>query len=400
MKIILITGTKGKTSLSLTLNNILLALGNQVLCISSEGIIKNGKTIKNNEYFLKKYETSANVCALKEISAQEASRFDYVILESSYSSGKNLIDSFAGNKADLAILTNVYWDHIDGKKIADQGDLLEKKLGIIANLKKNGTAIIYTGDKKNSISCAAISKLSKRRKDINIVSYNKKLFPKIGDKINKCYLKSGFICFNNNPLIELASIKSPFGAHSEIFKLNMLALSGILNSLKIKPEILKKDDLLSIPGRFNLFAKKDCSVILDYAHEIKSLTMASETLRSIFKNKRIIAIIRLSYYRKESTIRSLTREIAPLFDSFVIYDKAISRPSLRKIFTYDKPAGSVAKMMLEELKKKKVSAKIINDELEAIKKSIHNLKNKEVLYIIGDQIQKDISTIKKELEKK
>ncbi|NTU67094.1 MAG: hypothetical protein HGB08_04200 [Candidatus Moranbacteria bacterium] len=400
MKVILITGTKGKTTLSLTLNNALLSIGKKVLCISSEGIFKNGKIIKDNEYFLKKFKTSANVCALNEVRSDEARRFDYVILESSFSSGKNIRESFAKNNIDLAILTNVYWDHIDGERIKDQKDLLERKLKLIGNLKKGGTAFIYAGDKKNSVSYKAISKLRKNRNDLSVVAYNKRLFHSSSDQIGKCYMKNDCIYLNDTLLLKISSASFPAGIRSEISESNLIAITGILKSLKIGPEILKKKSVLSVPGRFNLFDKNGYTVVLDYAHEIKSISEAAKTLRLKFKGRHLKAVIRLSYYRKEGIIRDLTRKIAPLFDSYIIYDKAISRPSLRKIFTRDKKAGSVAKMMLEELKKEGAVARIINDELTAIRKSIRKLKKDEILYIIGDQIKKDISVIKEELQKK
>lgn len=402
MKIILITGTKGKTTLSFMLHETLLSMNKNVLCINSEGIMKNRRTLKNNEYFLKKFETSANVAAIKEVVLNKLLPLDYVIIESSYSSGKNISNSFAKNNIDIAILTNVYWDHIDGKHIKNQKELFQKKLALLKNTKKNGSIFVYTGDKKNSLSYKAIAELKNNRPDLHLFSYNTRLsYNQKQSSINKCYLKNKLVYFNTKPIFNKNHLKSSFLSSFDLYNLSLISLCGILHILNIDPRLaIKKNAKLLAPGRMNLFIKNGYTVFLDYAHEIKSLSSISRFLKNRFKDKQIKAVVRFSYYRKMETIKKLTSALSPLFDSYIIYDKAMSRPSLKKVFTYNKIEGEVAREMYKVLKNKKVKVEIIFNELEAIKKSIKKLKKEEVLYIIGDQINKDIKTIKKELVNK
>ena len=75
--------------------------------------------------------------------------------------------------------------------------------------------------------------------------------------------------------------------------------------------------------------------------------------------------------------------MASLFDKYIIYDKASSRPAFRKIFTnrfYKRKAGDVAKLMYKIIKDNKKSVVIINNELTAIKKGIRDMKRKDILY--------------------
>ena len=84
--------------------------------------------VKSNDYFFKKYKTSANVAAIREISQKKINDFDYFIVESSYTAGKNIKASFICKKFDVVVLTNVYLDHIDGISVKNQDDLFQRKL--------------------------------------------------------------------------------------------------------------------------------------------------------------------------------------------------------------------------------------------------------------------------------
>ena len=375
------------------LNSALLSTGKKVLCVNSEGVFKNGRLAKNSTYFLKKYKTSANVAAIKEIKKEDAKKFDYLLLETSYSAGKNIKDSFIHKKIDLILLTNVYADHIGdyvgGEKIKNQKDLFQKKLSLLSeNIRSKGAAIVFSGDKKKSLSFKAVSLLKKRRPDIKIITYD------------RSSLKNRNVFLDEKSIFNLNLLDCPIS--SSYMKLNVVALAIILDCLRInKSTFLKNKIKTEIPGRFNVFSSNNYTVILDYAHEVKSLTENAKFIRKKFPDKKIKIVIRFSYYRTSKIIKKMTVMIASLFDSYVIYDKAVSRPSLKKIFTSEKrPAGKVAKMMHTILEEHGVKSKIIYNEFEAINQSIKTLKKNEVLYIIGDQIQKDISVIKKGLSKK
>ena len=71
MKTIAITGTKGKTTLAVLLNTVLRSKKHKTLLICSEGVFKNGRKTKGNEYFLKEHGTSATVAAFKELEREE-----------------------------------------------------------------------------------------------------------------------------------------------------------------------------------------------------------------------------------------------------------------------------------------------------------------------------------------
>lgn len=401
-KIIAITGTKGKTTIALIINKILLENNFKTLCISSEGVIENGNKIRDNEYFLRKYKTSANVAAISRLNEYEFSEFDYLILEASYGASQFFEKSFLNGKIDLAVLSNVYWDHIDGIKIKNRKDLLNKKLGILLALKNRGEALIYNGDKKNNISWKAIIGIKEKRPDIKINLYSER---KNKEKtISQFYFEKDKIYLNDQEILnlketEFASKKSKFVQSS-----NIVAIAAILKILKIKFDCLVslKNIEKIIPGRMNIFEKDNFKVILDYAHEIKSLTSSSKFIKKSLKPKKIIAVVRLSYYRTDEYIKDLTQEIAELFGDFIVYDKAISRPNLSKIFSekYHRKPGDIGKLMANILKRKGKKVIKIDNEIRAIEEGIKNLRKNELLYIMGDQIEKDIGTIKKALKEK
>ncbi len=397
MKVISITGTKGKTTLVFLLDFVLRKLGKKVLCVCSEGIFSNGKLIKNNEYFLQKYQTSANVVAIKELEKKDFSKHDYILLESSFANAKNLSNSVVEKKIDIGVLTNVYRDHVDGKKIKDRKELLMRKIDVLNNIKKGGEALIFTGDKKNSISHLAQDIIHKKRPDLQIIPY---LGHADLNKISISYnIKKKCICRGSDTLLEYDRIDMPFKDSHMPTKNNLVALVGILDLLGISPHCLYGAKLTGgiAPGRMNLFSTKEKTILLDYAHEIQSLRAAAKMLRKQFNNKNIVAVVRLSYYRNRSNIRMLSKKLSKLFDSFIIYDKAISRKKLQKVFTYDKKTGEVAEIMDKIISKSGKPVHRVDDELEAIAYAVKKMRKNEVLYIMGDQMVKDIEAIRRTL---
>jgi UDP-N-acetylmuramate-alanine ligase len=403
MKIISVTGTKGKTFLVLLLDNIIRSLGRKTICINSNGLFFKGKKIKSNDYFIKKYETSSNVVGLRELNEKMLKGIDYLILESSFSSGNSFNKTLVKNKIDIAVLTNVYWDHIDGKDIKNQYDLLIKKIQILKNTKKGGKVFIFVGDRKDSISYKAIKILEKERPDLEIIVYDKNPIS-ILRKYARLYLKKNYIYLNNERLLNYDKVPLIFKKFSPAIDLISVVLGGILKYIGINPEKIYniKNTKNLIRGRLNLFEKNGYSVMLDYSHEIKSIKASSELIHRYFKMPINIAVIRFSYYRSDKYIKELTKNISSLFDRFVVYDKAISRKNLRDIFIrkYSRKAGDVAKLMNKSLKDNNKEAIIINDELDAIKRTVKKLKKNEFLYVMGDQIGKDINVINTELNKK
>lgn len=402
-KTIVVTGTKGKSSIVFLLDYVLRFLGKKTLCINSEGLFEKGKLLKDNTFFLKKYKSSANVYGLKELEKIDLSKFDFLLLESSYANYKPLHEFAKKNPIDLSVLTNIYWDHIDGREVKNRNALINKKYSILNEVHSSGQAVIFTGDKKNSASHKTLARLHQERPELSILGYQKNK-PLSISKTPTAFIEKGICYLDKEVLLNLKELSSPFKFRGVTADLNLLAVSVILKFFKIDPKKLYeiKNIFSLVPGRFNYFEKNGHKIILDYAHEQKSLELASKLVKKNFPDLKIKAVVRFSYYRKDEQIKNLIEKIHTIFDSFIVYDKALSRPALKDIFAkaYRRKAGDVGKMSVQEFKKFGAKVKKIDNEFEAIEKSIRSLKKDEVLYIIGDQIKKDLTVIKKALAKK
>lgn len=401
MKSILITGTKGKTTLIMWLDFILRIAGKKTLCICSEGVYKNSILLRDNDFYLEKYRTSANVAAIKELKRNDIENCDFLLLETSYAGNNAISKSILANKFDLGVLTNVYSDHINDKTIKNQNDLLVKKVECLKHVKRNGKYLIFTGNNKSNVSSDSISILKKDRPKSVIYSYAVKHKVR---QTRQFFINRGKIVKDNDFLIDFFDVPMCFKDFHIPTRENILALVSIFDLLKLNLDIIKTSKSLDniVPGRMNLFENKNKTVILDYAHELQSIKMAAKMLRKRFEGKRLIAVVRFSYYRNKKTIRSLTKQISPLFDDFIVYDKAISRPKMREIFSkkYGMYVGEVADIMEEVFKVKEISVKKIGDEFQAIKEGISMINASDVLYVIGDQMEQDIKLIKKLLKLK
>lgn len=404
MKSILITGTKGKTTIAMILSRALIMSKKKVLCINSEGVFANGNIVADKEHYLKKYFTSPTVKALAEIRAREANKYDYLVAECSYASLGNIENSFLKNKFDVSVFTNLYWDHTDDSSIANRKNLFHRKLNLIRNTRKGGYVFVYVGNKKNNIALRAIEALSKERPDYKLIAYNNKKITGFR-KAKKCYLKGGQILFGKNIIFKIPEDGSRLIAKADVIQQSITLLAGLLKILGIDSQVINRVSNLNeiLPGRLNIFSHKGYNIILDSAHESMSLTYAEKLLRKLYKSAKIIAVCRFSYQRTDDYIKKMAGRISVLFDEFIVYDKALSRGKTGIAFANNKERknkpGYLARMINKILSRNKKS-RIIYNEFEAIKDGIKKLKKGEVLYIMGDQIKKDLAVIKKELKKK
>ena len=129
MKVVGITGTKGKTTTSYMLKQVLEKAGKKVGLIGTIATYINGEKIKNNE------RTTPESIELQEIFAEMLNRgVEIVIMEVSSQALK--LHRVDGVDFDIGVFTNFSEDHISEKEHPNMEDYFNSKLKLFSMCKK------------------------------------------------------------------------------------------------------------------------------------------------------------------------------------------------------------------------------------------------------------------------
>jgi cyanophycin synthetase len=415
MKIISITGSKGKTTVARIISEVVQLLGNNTLRVDSEGHyineIQNSSRADSLNLFNKRYPT---VCPGKYlITMKDFYPAFTAILETSIGSSESV--GLGYDFHDIGIFTNVYFSHIDkevkGRK--NQAQLAERKSFAFSEIGKNGIAV-FNADDKNV--CSQLSKISGKRKitllpvGLNFKSFNKNRHLKNGGKI--ITLKENYIVVDSQRetirTVDINRVPWAFGGKylPAIFNL-MFAIGGIYawdngrldkNTLSL----IEKYSFKSNSGRLALFKSGEgVKIIIDFAHErqsLKEIAKLGEILKKNRKKNRLIGVLRMDPSVNDNSILETGKHIATDFDEFIIYDK-FDRKNKDYFKKWPKrKVGETADILLRGVltKRKRICAEKIIVEKEAIRRASQKAKNGDVVVIIrGDDPTRTIRDVKK-----
>ncbi len=271
-KLIGITGTNGKTTVSYLIENILRDNGKKTGLIGTYGYFINGKEYKTER-------TTPDILELNRIFEKMNSEdVEYVVME--VSSHALALDRVYGINFDVALFTNLTQEHLDFHKNLD--DYAETKFKLFLYLEgSSGVAFINTDD-----------------------YYGKKLYKNLTcKKYSISFEKGDFIIQNCKYDIDRSSFELIY--KNEILKVNTNLIgrhnvfnvsSAIAIIKRIVPDIPSDSILKSlksfppIKGRLeNASINKKISIFIDYAHTPDALKNVLKSL-SKFKKGRLICV--------------------------------------------------------------------------------------------------------------
>lgn len=250
LKIIGVTGTDGKTTVSHLIYEILKLAGKKVSLVSS---VK--AEIDGQEYETGFHVTTPNSWLLQKFLRKAVDRgMKYVVLETT----SHALDQHRvfGIPFEIGVLTNITHEHLDYHQTYES--YLNTKLKL---LKRAKTAIVNREDR-------SFKSISNQQLTINnLVSYG----------IHKGDITSHNFKFNT-PL------------PGEYNQSNCLAAITTAKALGVKDEIIKKatSGFKGVIGRFEFISTdRDFKVIVDFAHTPNALENILKTLRPTIKGKLI-----------------------------------------------------------------------------------------------------------------
>ena len=353
IKLIGVTGTKGKTTTTYMIRDILEKQGIKVGLIGTVASYIGDTKIQNND------NTTPESLKLQEILAQMVEKdCEIVVMEVSSQSLK--LHRVAGCNFYMAIFTNLAEDHISAKEHPNMEDYFNSKVELFKMCK---TGIINSDD----IYSITIPKLVP---ECNYTTYGID---------NNCDLLAKDITVTN----QYVDFKVKLGDKNERVKVSIPGRFSVYNSLAAICATLKlgcspesiKDALIDIrvPGRNELVTnKKGLTIMIDYAHTPASLEKILSAVK-IYTKGRVISVFGCGGNRDKNK-RPMMGE-------------ASGRVADYTIITSDNPRDEEPEEIVKEIEKgrKKTKGKYecIVDRVEAIKKAIKMANQKDIIVLAG-----------------
>ena len=351
LKLIGVTGTNGKTSITYMLKSILEGCG--IKC----GLIGTIQNMIGDEVFEAK-NTTPGIYELQELFAKmKASGCTHVIMEvSSHALDQGRVQ---GLNFELALFTNLTQDHLDYHKTMDNYLAAKKKLFGMCK-----TAIINADDAYAKMLCDGLK--------CEIITYSAQNDDATYTAKNIYYRPDGveyeFVGFGTISRMRLStggrfSVYNSMCACCSALKLG-LPLSEISRSLSL---------LAGVKGRAEVVPTgKDFTVIIDYAHTPDGLKNILSTFRECEKN-RLIAVFGCGGDR-DKTKRPQMGSIAARLADFVIVTSDNPRT--------EDPDAIIADIV-EGMKGTTTPYKVITNRIDAIKYAVKNAVKGDIIVLAG-----------------
>lgn len=346
IKIIGVTGTNGKTTISTLIYNFFMYNQIKALLIGTNGIFFNNEKYEINN-------TTPDIkLLLKVIKEAVKKRTKYLIMEvSSHSIKEQRIFNI---EFDYIIFTNLSHDHLDYHK--SFLDYKNTKGIFLSSLPKNKTIIMNKDDDtyfyyNKFIRSKIITYSINRDSDYKAIISTK--------EINKTV-------FNINSYNFTSYLTADFNV------LNLTAVIALLNQLKYNNEIINNFFKIfnKIDGRNELLKIKNRYILIDFAHTPKAINLILQNLND-YKKNRLITVVGCGGDRDKEK-RNIIGKIVTNNSDYVIFTSDNSRN--------EKPEDIINDI----IKNIKINNfEIIENRYKAIKKALQISKEKDIIAILG-----------------
>ena len=352
-KLIGVTGTKGKTTTTFMIKEILQQQGIKTGLIGTIAIYSGDKKIKDSD------RTTPESIELQKIFKQMADDgCKVVVMEVSSQSLK--LNRVAGCNFDIAVFTNFSEDHISEKEHPDMQDYFNSKLKLFKMCKYGFI----------NIDDLQVCKVPKLVPECEIKTYGID---------NACNLLAKDITITNS----YVDFKVKIGDKNERIKVGIPGRFSVYNSLAAIEVATKlgcsvesiKEALLEVrvPGRSELVNNsKELTIMIDYAHSPESLENILSAVKS-YTRGRVISLFGCGGDR-DNRKRPIMGEISGKIADFTI-------------ITSDNPRTEDPEKIVEQIengiKKTKGKYVCIVDRIEAIKYAINMASKKDIIVLAG-----------------
>ena len=352
-KLIGVTGTKGKTTTTFMIKEMLEKAGYKVGLIGTIATYINGKMVSESN------RTTPESIELQRTFAEMAKQgVEYVVMEVSSQSLK--LHRVDGCKFDIVLFTNFSEDHISEKEHPDMKDYFESKLKLF-EMCDNG--IINVDD-------IQVSKVPKLFPNSKIMTYGIDNYCEVLAKditITNSYVDFRVKIKDKNERVKV-SIPGRFSVY------NSLAAICVAKKIGIPSEkVIEALAEIKVPGRSEMVDNaKEIPIMIDYAHSPESLQNILSAAKSYTRGK-VISVFGCGGDRDKGK-RPQMGEISGRIADFTF-------------ITTDNPRtedpDEIVKEIEEGIKKTKGKYKVVVDRREAIEEAIKMATKLDIIILAG-----------------
>lgn len=352
-KLIGVTGTKGKTTTTFMIKEILEKAGKKVGLIGTIATYRNGKKVKDSDR-----TTPESLDLQREFAQMVEAGVEAVVMEVSSQSLK--LHRVDGCEFDIVLFTNFSEDHISPKEHPDMQDYFNSKLKLFEMCKVGIT-------NADDLYGAKIPRLFP---DSNIVTYGIDNFANVLAK--DITITNSYVDFKVKVTDRNERVKTCIPGRFSVY--NSLAAICVAQKFGISPEIVKQALVeVRVPGRSELIDnKKEIPIMIDYAHSPESLENILQAVKS-YTRGRVISVFGCGGDR-DSGKRPIMGEIS-------------GRIADCTIITSDNPRTEDPQKIVEQIeegiKKTKGKYKVVVDRTEAIKEAIKMANKRDIIVLAG-----------------
>ena len=352
-KLIGVTGTKGKTTTTFMIKEILEKAGHKV------GLIGTIATYLNGKMLFESNRTTPESLELQKIFAQMVDEgVEYVVMEVSSQSLK--LHRVDGCNFDIVLFTNFSEDHISPNEHPDMKDYFESKLKLF-EMCDNG--IINVDD-------LHVAKILKLFPNNNIMTYGIDNYCDVLAKditITNSYVDFRVKISDRNERVKV-DIPGRFSVYNALAAICVAKKLGIASDKVI--EALAE---IKVPGRSEMVPnKKEIPIMIDYAHSPESLQNILSAVKSYTRGK-VISVFGCGGDRDKGK-RPIMGEISGRIADFTFITSDNPR-------TEDPEA--IVKDIEEGIKKTKGKYKVVVDRITAIKEAIDMATKLDIIVLAG-----------------
>ena len=353
LKLIGVTGTKGKTTTTFMIKEILEKAGKKVGLVGTIATYINGKKIQDSD------RTTPESLELQRLFAKMVEEnVEYVVMEVSSQSLK--LHRVDGCQFDIVAFTNLSEDHISEKEHPDMQDYFESKLKLFKMCK---TGFVNIDDIHGN-------KIPAMFPESDITAYG---IDNTGNFLAKdITITNSYVDFKVKITDRNERIKVDIPGRFTVY--NALAAIGICKKIGISSDIIKEAlEKIKVPGRSEMIENKlNIPIMIDYAHSPESLQNILQAVSS-YTRGRVISVFGCGGDR-DSRKRPIMGEISGKVADYTI-------------ITSDNPRTEDPKLIVNEIeegiKKTKGKYEVIVDRTEAIKKAIKMANKNDIIVLAG-----------------
>ena len=352
-KLIGVTGTKGKTTTTFMIKEILEKAGKKVGLIGTIATYINGKKLKDSD------RTTPESLELQQLFSQMVKEgVEVVVMEVSSQSLK--LHRVDGCEFDIVLFTNFSEDHISPNEHPDMQDYFNSKLKLFEMCK---VGIVNTDDLHGA-------KIPKLFPDSQITTYGIDNYANVLAK--DITITNSYVDFRVKITDRNERVKTCIPGRFSVY--NSLAAICVAQKFGVTSEVVKQALLeVRVPGRSEMVDNKlEIPIMIDYAHSPESLQNILQAVKSYTRGK-VISVFGCGGDR-DSSKRPIMGEISGRIADYTF-------------ITSDNPRTEEPKKIVEQIeegiKKTKGKYSVVVDRTEAIKQAIKMATKRDIIVLAG-----------------